>query len=82
LWEADARVELDELAEAVDPRLSSEDDEVDTLGGLVFLIAGHIPQKGECVNHPSGWKLEAVDSDPRRIIRVRLHAPEDSEVQD
>jgi CBS domain containing-hemolysin-like protein len=76
LWEADARLELEELAEAVDTRLSSDEDEVDTLGGLVFLLAGHIPQKGECVTHPSGWKLEAVDSDPRKIIRVRLHAPE------
>jgi len=76
LWEADARIELDELAATVDPRLSSEEDEVDTLGGLVFLLAGHIPATGECVTHPSGWKLEAVDSDPRRIIRVRLHAPE------
>jgi CBS domain containing-hemolysin-like protein len=77
VWEADARIELDELAGAVDPRLSSKDDEVDTLGGLVLLLAGHIPKKGECVTHPSGWKLEAVDSDPRRIIRVRLHGPED-----
>jgi CBS domain containing-hemolysin-like protein len=77
LWEADARVELEELAKAVDPRLSSEEDEVDTLGGLVFLIAGHIPAKGETVTHPSGWKLEAIDSDPRRIIRVRLHSPEE-----
>jgi CBS domain containing-hemolysin-like protein len=76
LWEADARLELEELAKAVDARLSSEEDEVDTLGGLMFLLAGHIPAKGECVTHPSGWKLEAVDSDPRRIIRVRLHAPE------
>ena len=76
LWEADARLELEELAQTVDPRLSSDEDEVDTLGGLVFLLAGHIPSKGECVTHPSGWKLEAVDSDPRRIIRVRLHAPE------
>src|SRR4051794_4256498 len=76
LWEADARVELEELAQAIDPRLSSKEDEVDTLGGLVFLLAGHIPAKGECVDHPSGWKLEAIDSDPRRIIRVRLHAPE------
>jgi CBS domain containing-hemolysin-like protein len=77
LWEADARIELEELQKAVDARLVAEDDEVDTLGGLVFLMAGHIPAKGECVTHPSGWKLEAVDSDPRRIIRVRLHAPED-----
>jgi CBS domain containing-hemolysin-like protein len=82
LWEADARIELDELAETVDPRLSSKEDEVDTLGGLVFLLAGHIPAKGECVTHVSGWKLEAMDSDPRRIIRVRLHAPEERSPKD
>jgi len=76
LWEADARVELDELAKAVDPKLTWEEDEVDTLGGLVFLLAGHIPARGECVVHPSGWRLEAVDSDPRKILRVRLHAPD------
>jgi len=77
LWEADARVELEEVAQTVDRRLSSDEDEVDTLGGLVFLLAGHIPAKGECVTHPSGWKLEAVESDPRRIIRIRLHAPDE-----
>jgi CBS domain containing-hemolysin-like protein len=76
LWEADARLELEELAEAVDARLSSDEDEVDTLGGLMFILAGRIPVRGECVTHPSGWKLEAVDSDPRKVIRVRLHAPE------
>jgi CBS domain containing-hemolysin-like protein len=76
VWEADARIELEELAATVDRRLTWEEDEVDTLGGLMFLLAGRIPAKGECVTHPSGWKLEAVDSDPRKILRVRLHAPE------
>ena len=76
VWEADARLELEELAEAVDPRLTWEEDEVDTVGGLVFLLAGHIPAKGECVTHPSGWTFEALDSDPRRLLRIRLHAPE------
>jgi CBS domain containing-hemolysin-like protein len=76
VWEADARIELEELAEVVDARLTWEEDEVDTLGGLVFLLAGHIPERGECVLHPSGWRLEAVDSDPRKILRVRLHAPQ------
>ena len=76
LWEADARIELEELAKVVDPKLASVDDEVDTLGGLVFLLTGHIPAKGESVLHTSGWRLEAVDSDPRKIVRVRLHAPE------
>ena len=78
-WEADARIELEELAEAVDARLISEEDEVDTLGGLMFLLAGRIPARGESVAHSSGWRLEAVDSDPRRILRVRLHAPEQDE---
>jgi CBS domain containing-hemolysin-like protein len=76
LWEADARIELDELAEAVDPRLVSDEDEVDTLGGLIFLLAGRIPALGDFVVHPTGWRLEAVDADPRRILRVRLHAPD------
>jgi len=76
LWEADARIELEELSKAVDPKLASKDDEVDTLGGLVFLLTGHIPAKGESVLHSSGWRLEAIDSDPRKIVRVRLHAPE------
>ena len=76
LWEADARIELDELASTVDRNLASADDEVDTLGGLVFLLTGHIPLKGESVLHSSGWRLEAVDSDPRKIVRVRLYAPE------
>jgi CBS domain containing-hemolysin-like protein len=76
LWEADARIELEELAKVVDPKLASADDEVDTLGGLVFLLTGHIPTKGESILHPSGWRLEAIDSDPRRIVTVRLYAPD------
>ena len=81
LWEADARIELEELAKAVDARLATADDEVDTLGGLVFLLTGHIPAKGETVLHSSGWRLEAVDSDPRKIVRVRLHAPEPTPIE-
>src|SRR3954451_4064677 len=81
LWEADARLELDELHAAVDARLTPEDDdEVDTVGGLTFLLAGRILQPGESVLHPSGWRLESVDADSRRIKRVRLHSP-DGEAQ-
>lgn len=76
VWEADARVELDELAKVVDSRLTWEEDEVDTLGGLMFLLAGHIVPPGESVCHPSGWRLESLAADPKRILRARLHAPE------
>jgi CBS domain containing-hemolysin-like protein len=63
VWEADARLELDDLQEAVDERLTAEDDEVDTVGGLTFLLAGRILQPGESVEHPSGWRLESVDAE-------------------
>ena len=76
VWEADARLELEDLREAVEGRLTAEDDEVETVGGLTFLLAGRILQPGESVSHPSGWRLESVDADARRIKRVRLHAPE------
>ncbi len=76
LWEADARLELEDLQEAVDRRLTAEDDDVDTVGGLTFLLAGRILQPGESVSHPSGWRLESVEADTKRIKRVRLHAPE------
>ena len=76
LWEADARLELEELTETVDARLTAEEDEIDTIGGLVFLLAGRILQPGESVVHPSGWRLESIEADTRRIRRLRLHAPE------
>ncbi len=76
LWEADARTELEEVARDIDARLVAEDDEVDTLGGLAFLLAGRILQPGKSVEHPSGWRLECVEADARRMIRLRLHAPE------
>ena len=80
LWEADARCELDELAGAVDKRLIAEDDEVDTLGGLAFMLAGRILAPGESVAHPSGWRLESVAADDRKMHRLRLYAPEPVEV--
>ena len=76
LWEADARLELEELNATVDARLTAEEGEIDTIGGLVFLLAGRILQPGESVVHPSGWRLESIDSDSRRIRRIRLHAPD------
>jgi CBS domain containing-hemolysin-like protein len=76
VWEAGSRVELEEIGQSVDPRLSSDDDEVDTIGGLAFLLAGRLLRPGESVGHPSGWRIECVEADARRMLRLRLHAPE------
>ncbi len=76
VWEADTRLELEELAQTVDARLVADDDEVDTVGGLTFLLAGRILQPGESVLHQSGWRLESIAANSKRILRVRLHAPD------
>lgn len=76
VWEADARAELDDVAEAIDPKLAEVDEDIDTLGGLAFVIAGHVPELGEILLHEtSGWRLEILDGDEKRVTRLRLHAP-------
>ena len=74
--EADARLELEELAGGGRRALTRRRRRGRHLGGLTFLLAGRILQPGESVVHPSGWRLESVEADSRRIKRVRLHAPE------
>ena len=75
LWDADARAELDEVSETIDARLAEIEEDVDTLGGLAFVLAGHVPTEGEMLEHPSGWRLEITESDSRRVTRLRLHPP-------
>lgn len=74
-WEADARAELEDIADAIDPKLADIEEDVDTLGGLASVLAGHVPQAGEIVNHESGWRLEIIDGDSKRVTRLRLHPP-------
>ena len=77
LWDADARAELEDVAKAIDPRLADIDSDVDTLGGLAFVIAGKVPAVGECVTHEqSGWRIEITQGDNRHVTRLRLHPPE------
>ncbi|MEZ5896290.1 MAG: hemolysin family protein [Parvularculaceae bacterium] len=71
-WDADGRVEFDEFAEATGVVLDSEDDEVDTLGGLVFSLAGRVPQRGEVLSHPSGYDFEVVEADARKVRKLRI----------
>ncbi|GIT89953.1 conjugation transfer protein [Jannaschia pagri] len=52
-----------------------DEEEIDTLGGLVFILAGRVPARGEVIPHASGAEIEVVDADPRRIKRLRLRMP-------
>ena len=75
MWDCDARAELDDIAEVVDPRLAEVEEAVDTLGGLAFVLAEAVPPVGTMLEHPSGWRIEVTDGDDTHVKRLRLHQP-------
>ena len=72
--ESDARVELSALESMIGPFLTEDDKdaEVDTVGGLVFHIAGRLPYRGEIIAHSSGLKFQVLEVDARRIKKVKI----------
>lgn len=74
VWVADARATIMELEQVAGQAIleDGEDDDIDTLGGLVFMLAGRIPERGEMILHPVGFEFEVLDADPRRIKRLRI----------
>ncbi len=79
MWDADARVELEEVGEKVDPRLAEVAEAVDTLGGLTFLLAEQVPPVGTILDHESGWRIEVTAGNERHVTRLRLHPPGQTE---
>jgi magnesium and cobalt transporter len=75
LAQSTAPLEEIEAALGLALRAGEEDEEIDTIGGLVFLRAGKVPARGEVVTHESGVQFEIVDADPRRIKRLRVRLP-------
>lgn len=75
LAQSTAPLEEIEAALGIPLRAGEEDEEIDTLGGLVFLRSGRVPARGEVIGHESGAQFEIVDADPRRIKRLRVRLP-------
>ena len=73
-WEADARTSIDDFEAQLgrDFATVDQEDEVDTLGGLIFTLAGRVPERGEIIKHTGGIEFEVVDADARRIKRLRM----------
>ena len=82
LWTAEApgvylvqgRLDLEDFEAVTGVRLADPGhaEEVDTLGGLVFRLAGRVPVRGELVTHPDGTEFEVLDADARKIERLRV----------
>jgi len=74
VWEADARIHIDDFEKALgrDFATPDEEEDVDTLGGLIFTLAGRVPERGEIIRHASGLEFEVMDADSRRVKRLRI----------
>jgi CBS domain containing-hemolysin-like protein len=74
---ASARTRVKELEEHLGLKLlkPEEEEDIDTLGGLMFALLGRVPVRGELVRHPSGLELEVLEADARRLKKVRIHQP-------
>lgn len=72
-----ARTPLDDFEAEIGITLldRTEDDETETLGGLVFLLTGRVPMRGEVIRHESGVEFEVLEADPRRVKRLRVVLP-------
>ena len=77
---ATAKTSLREFKEETGLDLTNEAsidaEEIDTFGGLVFMLAGRVPVRGEIVPHPHGMEFEIVEADPRRVKKLRLRLPD------
>jgi magnesium and cobalt transporter len=75
-----AKASIEEFARETGLDLTQGEDidaeEIDTFGGLIFVLAGRVPVRGEVVRHPLGAEFEIMDADPRRVKRLRLRLPE------
>lgn len=74
VWEADARITIEDFERALGRSFATADEEedVDTLGGLIFTLAGRVPERGEIIRHETGLEFEVIDADARRVKRLRI----------
>ena len=74
VWEADARVSIEDFENILGREFATPDQEedVDTLGGLIFTMVGRVPERGEIIKHADGLEFEIIDADLRRLKHLRI----------
>jgi magnesium and cobalt transporter len=73
-----ARLSVEDFEQKMGPVLTEDERaaDIDTVGGLVFTLAGRVPTRGELIGHPSGIEFRILDADPRKIRRLRVRRME------
>ncbi len=76
VWDVDARASIVDFENKFGREIATDEqeDDVDTLGGLVFTLAGRVPEQGEIIAHPFGIEFEVLEADARRVKKLRVRA--------
>jgi CBS domain containing-hemolysin-like protein len=71
---ASARAEIGEVEGVIGPDFDPGEygKDVDTIGGLVFALAGHVPAKGEIVGGLKNFEFEVIQADSRQVRRIKI----------
>lgn len=73
-FDIDARLPIEGFEERMGLVLTDDERaaDIDTIGGLVFALAGRVPTRGEVLSHPSGIEFRVLEADARRLRRLRV----------
>ncbi|MFC3058184.1 hemolysin family protein [Paenirhodobacter populi] len=76
-WVVQARAPVKDFEAEIGMALAEpeEEQEIDSMGGLVFMQIGRVPARGEVIKGENGVEYEIIDADPRRIKRMRVRLP-------
>lgn len=69
---SNARVEVEVLEEIIGEKLKDDDDEFDTIGGLVLTKMGNVPAVGTKINVSENIEIEVTDANPRSLKQVKI----------
>lgn len=70
----DARAPIEDLERLVGIKLilDQEDEDLETVGGLIVTTIDRVPERGELITHPAGLEFEVLDADPRKVKKLRV----------
>ena len=70
----DGKAEIEDVAEMIGDafKAGEHEEDVDTIGGMIFNTLGRVPARGEVVQAIPGFEFHVLDADPRRVKRVRI----------
>lgn len=79
----DAQIDLDDMEDVVGIELSSEDDDFETLGGLIYHLTESLPTVGERVTYKGlECTVHSVQNNRIKKVRVKIVEPKEESLKE